>query len=476
MSETKIIVKIYSDVEDASSIVSAVKQLELKDYLVECDIPSRFEINPDDILIFQINSLSSKYLNRIIKGKENISNIIIFVIGTNDAVLVSSLAKIGFDDLYVLPYELPKLNAYLTEIITNRTYKTSKNLKGKSDKDIYNVRSSVVGTSTNFLKVVRFAKKVADKSDVSVVILGETGTGKGVLARLIHEYSKRANGPFVDITCSAIPENLMESELFGYEPGAFTNAKTRKYGLFELAENGTLFLDEMGDLSFNIQSKLLRTIEKKVIRRLGGVVDIPIKVRIISATNKNLQAMIESGQFRRDLYHRLNVVSLTIPPLRERGEDVIHIANKFIREFNQQFSKNIKKMEKQLKEFLMQYPWPGNIRELRNSIERAVLLAEENTLRLSQFSNLMQNIDVIAEEKIQNKTDLPNYITFDINYTKTKLRELERIYAKNILKKAKGNKSKTADLLGISRPKLDSLLKQVYNSKTDSHNNSRLKE
>ncbi|MGA8264245.1 MAG: sigma-54 dependent transcriptional regulator [Ignavibacteriaceae bacterium] len=459
MSETKIEVKIYSDVEDISSIISAVEQLELKDYLVDCVFPKKFEINPNEILIFQINGLSSRYLNRIIKAKESISNIIIFVINTNDAVLVSSLAKIGFVDLYVLPYELPKLNAYLAEIITNGVYKTSKNLKGRAGKDIYNVRSAIVGTSTNFLKVVGFAKKVADKSDVSVVIQGETGTGKGILARLIHEYSKRASGPFVDITCSAIPENLMESELFGYEPGAFTNAKTRKYGLFELAENGTLFLDEMGDLGFNIQSKLLRTIEKKLVRRLGGVVDIPINARIISATNKNLETMIEAGQFRRDLYHRLNVVSLTIPPLRERGDDVIHLANKFIREFNQQFNKNIKRMEKQLKEFLVQYPWPGNIRELRNSIERAVLLGEDNTLRLSQFSNLMQNIDVMAEEKKQEKVNLPNFVSFDVNYTKTELRELERIYAKNILDKTRGNKSKTANLLGISRPKLDSLLK-----------------
>ena len=459
MLEDKIVIKIYSDVEDVSSITSAVKQLELKDYSVEWVFPKKFEINPDEILIFQINGFNSKYLNRIIKGKENISNIIIFVISTNDAVLVSSLAKIGFDDLYVLPYEIPKLNAYLAEIIINRAYKTSKGLRGGTGKDIYNVRSSIVGTSTNFLRVVKFAKKVADKSDVNVVILGETGSGKGMLARLIHEYSKRASGPFVDITCSAIPENLMESELFGYEPGAFTNAKARKYGLFELAENGTLFLDEMGDLSFNIQSKLLRTIEKKLVRRLGGVVDIPINARIISATNKNLETMLETGQFRRDLYHRLNVVSFMIPPLRERGDDVIHLTNKFIKEFNQQFGKNIKRIEKQLKEFLVHYPWPGNIRELRNSIERAVLLSEDTTLRLSQFSNLMKNIDAIAEENKQEKTDLPNFVSFDINYTKTKLKELERIYAQNILLKTKGNKSKTAELLGISRPKLDSLLK-----------------
>ena len=406
----------------------------------------------------QINNLSSRFLNRIIKAKESISNQIIFVVNTNDAVLVSSLAKIGYADIYVLPYELPKLNSYLTEIIVNKTYITSKDLKGRTGKDIYNVRS-IVGTSSDFLKVMRFAKKVADKSDVNVVILGETGTGKGMIARLIHEYSRRASGPFVDITCSAIPENLMESELFGYEPGAFTNAKSRKYGLFELAENGTLFLDEMGDLSLSIQSKLLRTIEKKLVRRLGGVVDIPINARIISATHRNLEEMIKVGSFRRDLYHRLNVVSFEIPPLRLRGDDVILIANKFIKEFNEQFGKSIKKIEKKLKDFMYSYPWPGNIRELRNAVERAVLLSEDTTLRLKHFANLFSNIEAIAQKAKIDVKNLPNYLGLEVNYTKIKLRDLERMYAKNVFAKTKGNKSRTADLLGISRPKLDSLLK-----------------
>ena len=380
------------------------------------------------------------------------------MISNNDAVLVSSLAKLGFVDIFVLPFEHPKLNSYLSEIITNKTYKTSKSESGRSKKDVYNI-NSIVGTSSEFLKILYFAKKVANKSDVSVVILGETGTGKGLVARVIHEYSKKATGPFVDITCSAIPENLMESELFGYEPGAFTNAKTRKYGLFELAENGTLFLDEMGDLSMNIQSKLLRTIEKKLVRRLGGISDIPINARIISATNKNLESMIESGQFRRDLYHRLNVVSIEIPPLRERGGDILQLTNKFIKDFNQQFAKSVKKIEKSLLDFLIKYPWPGNVRELRNSVERAVLLSEEPTLRLKQFANLFQNVDALAEKNKIEKTNLPNYVSIDVNYTKTNLKDIEKIYAKNIYTKTGESKSRAAELLGISRPKLDSLLK-----------------
>jgi two-component system response regulator AtoC len=458
MSESNIIIRIYSDSEDVSSISSAVNQLEVKDFHLECLFPQRFEINPNDILVFQINSLSSRFLNRIIKAKEGISNVLIFVANMNDAVLVSSLAKIGFTDIFVLPYELPKLNSYLTEVITNKTYITTKGQRERSGKDVYNIRS-IVGTSSNFLKVMRFAKKVADKSDVNVVILGETGTGKGMIARLIHEYSRRASGPFVDITCSAIPENLMESELFGYEPGAFTNAKNRKYGLFELAENGTLFLDEMGDLSLGIQSKLLRTIEKKLVRRLGGVVDIPINARIISATHRNLEEMLKVGSFRRDLYHRLNVVSFEIPPLRSRGDDVILIANKFIKEFNEQFGKSIKRIEQKLKDFMYGYPWPGNIRELRNAVERAVLLSEDTTLRLKHFANLFGNIDTLAQEGKVEVKNLPNYVGLEVNYTKTNLRELEKLYANSVFEKTNNNKSRTAELLGISRPKLDQLLK-----------------
>ncbi len=458
MPDSKIIIKIYSDAEDISSISSAVKQLEFRDFLVECVQQKKIEINPDDILIFQISGLGSKYLNTILKVKESISNIVIFVINNNDAVLVSSLAKLGFVDLFVLPFELPKLNSYLTEIITNKSYITTRTKSSGTRKDVYNIQS-IVGTSSEFLKILNFAKKVADKPDINVVIVGETGTGKGLIARVIHEHSKRAADPFIDIICSAIPENLMESELFGYEPGAFTSAKTRKYGLFELAENGTLFLDEMGDLSLGIQSKLLRTIEKKLVRRLGSVIDIPINARIISATNKNLDAMLKSGQFRRDLYHRLNVVSIDVPPLRERQDDIILLANKFVRDFNQQFGKNIKKIEKKLKEFMKKYPWPGNIRELRNSVERAVLLSEDSTLRLKHFSNLSQNVDALARRKKLDASQLPQYVNFEVNYTKTKIKELERLYAQYVFEKTEENKQKTAGILGVSRPKLDSLLK-----------------
>ena len=266
--------------------------------------------------------------------------------------------------------------------------------------------------------------------------------------------------PFIDIICTAIPENLLESELFGYEAGAFTSARTRKIGLFELADRGTLFLDEIGDLSNNIQTKLLRAIEKKVMKRLGGVLDIPINARIISATNRDLEQMVERNLFRRDLFHRLNVVSIEIPPLRDREEDVVLLANNFIQEFNKQFNKSVKKLDKDIQHLLMGYTWPGNVRELRNTIERAVLLCENKKLSLKDFAGLINNSSVVAKEINDTQSVPSNVIRLDINYGVTNLRKLDKQYASEVLLKLGGNKTQTAKLLGISRPKLDTLLKK----------------
>jgi two-component system response regulator AtoC len=452
MLDSKINIKIFSDVEDKSSIISAVKQLELKGIDVNINLPKKVEVTANEILIIQLKDLNSKYLNKILELKNSIKNKVIFI-AKEDAVLVSSLAKLGFQDIFVLPYELYRFISHLFEIINNKSYLTQRPAESVDGLSL----RSIIGESSEFRKIINLARKVSEKSDVNIIILGETGTGKGLLAKAIHNNSPHRDNPFVDIICTAIPETLLESELFGYEPGAFTNAKTRKFGLFELAEHGTIFLDEIGDLTINIQSKLLRTIEKKVIRRLGGILDIPINARIISATNKNLEILIENNLFRRDLYHRLNVVSLELPPLRYRKEDIIVLADHYINEYNRQFGKSIKRIDKELKDFMLNYPWPGNIRELKNSIERAVLLSEDSTLRLKYFSNLFANIN--QDSRISTAESLPFFVRMDLNYSKTDLRMMDKLYAGEILKKMNGNKSQTAKLLGISRPKLDILLK-----------------
>ncbi len=452
----KITIKIFSDIKDVSSINSSVSQLELKDSNIISICPKVFEVKPNEIIIIQIDDIGSKYLNKVLEEKDNLKNKIIFVTQNDSALLVSSLVKLGFADIFVFPYELYKFIAYLNEIITDRAYMTQETA-GFLSNDFENFET-LIGNSPEFLKIIELAKKVAQKSNVNIMILGETGTGKGHIAKAIHKFGENSSSPFVDIVCTAIPESLLESELFGYEPGAFTNAQNRKLGLFEIAGNGTLFLDEIGDLSLNIQTKLLRTIEKKVIRRLGGVDDIQINSRVISATNKNLVELIKNNFFRRDLYHRLNVISLELPPLRNRPEDIFLLADHFISEFNSQFNKNIKAIERSAREFISHYPWPGNIRELRNAIERAVLLGEGSTIKLKDFSNLLF-VDLVKSGVPKEEINmLPQFIRLDLNYMNTGLRKISIIYAKEVLSKTNGNKSQAAKILGISRPRLDALL------------------
>ncbi len=226
-----------------------------------------------------------------------------------------------------------------------------------------------------------------------------------------------------------------------------------------MAENGTLFLDEIGDLSINIQKKLLRAIEKKVIRHLGGINDIPINTRIISATNMDLEKLIREDAFRNDLYYRLNVVTLTLSPVRERPDDILLFSEHFIKQFNQQFGKSIKRIDNETKDFLVKYPWPGNVREIRNAMERAVLLANDTVLRLSDMSTLVNAVPPQVPEGKEALNNYPQYINMNLNYTITSIKILNELYAKQVIEKTKGNKSKAAKLLKISRPKLDLLIK-----------------
>jgi len=459
MSEGIINIKVFSDSQDIVSVTSALKQLELKGFPIDVSFPSEMEVSINDIIILKIESLDSEHYKAVLKVKKEKTNRFIIIIRNTDALLVTTLLKQGFFDIFVFPYEVLKFTSFLSEIISNKSYITETDRVGTFGMNRHGIKS-ILGESEKLLRAVNLASKVSEKSNSNVLILGETGTGKGLFARAIHNNGPANQFPFIDIVCTAIPETLLESELFGYEAGAFTSARTRKIGLFELADRGTLFLDEIGDLSNNIQTKLLRAIEKKVIKRLGGIVDIPINARIISATNRDLESMVERNLFRRDLFHRLNVVSIEIPPLRERGEDIVHLANNFIEEFNKQFNKSIKKLDKDVQHLLMGYPWPGNVRELRNAIERAVLLSEDKKLQLKDFANLINNVTHKVDLGSISVEVPPNVIRLDVNYGITNLRKLDKQYAREVLLKLGGNKTQTAKLLGISRPKLDTLLKK----------------
>ena len=238
----------------------------------------------------------------------------------------------------------------------------------------------IIGESPAIREMIALARKVSESEVSSVLLQGESGTGKDMVAKAVHYASRRSDSPFVAINCAAIPANLVESELFGYEKGAFTDAKARKEGLFEQAEGGTLFLDEIGELELSLQAKLLRILEEGTFRRVGGLKDIPLDVRVIAASNRDLKAESEAGRFRLDLFYRLSVILIDIPPLRERGDDVLHLAEYYIESFNQNLRRGVQKMSPEVAEAFRRYGWPGNVRELRNVIERVMILEEGDTI------------------------------------------------------------------------------------------------
>ncbi|MGH9443812.1 MAG: sigma-54-dependent transcriptional regulator [Thermoanaerobaculia bacterium] len=263
-------------------------------------------------------------------------------------------------------------------------------LKGRVSLD------SLVGESESMQNVFKLVLKIA-RSSTTVLIRGESGTGKELIARAIHRRSRRAANTFFDINCAAIPETLLESELFGYERGAFTGADRRKIGLFEAATGSTLFLDEIGDLSLSLQGKILRALQEKEIRRLGGNESVPVDVRVLAATNRELEEMISAGSFRKDLYYRLNILPIFLPPLRERREDIPLLAERFVRRFASEHGKPTASLDPSALRALQAYDWPGNVRELESILERAVLLSEQDSLRVSDLSSQLSRARTAAE-------------------------------------------------------------------------------
>jgi two-component system, NtrC family, response regulator AtoC len=450
MNVNKIKFRLYSEIKDIFPITGAIQKLEPDDYQLTVSELKDFTIEPEYMNIFQVANIESRFFSRIVDQKSFLCNRSIFIVPDGKALLVSRLVKLGFSDIYVFPFEIFSFTSFITELADQYKRRIGNEQLGDLRPDFFSIRS----TSSKFNKISNITRRVARNTSINILILGETGTGKGLLSRTIHDMTSGRNAPFVDVLCTAIPENLLESELFGYEKGAFTNAQSRKPGLFELAENGTLFLDEIGDLSLKLQSKLLRVIEKKVIRRIGGLYDIPINTRIISATNKDLQTMIERKLFRNDLYYRLNVVSIDLPSLRNRGKDILLLADYFLEFYNKQFNKQIKKIEKDAQHFLLDYPWPGNIRELRNAVERAVLLGDGKNLKVMHFAHLREETNTETSFKYRE-----HEINISFSYRKTNIKQLNKIYAKQVLAKTNGNKSETAKVLGITRPTLDAILK-----------------
>jgi transcriptional regulator with PAS, ATPase and Fis domain len=290
---------------------------------------------------------------------------------------------------------------------------------------------NIIAKSPKMQQVIEVIKVVA-KSNATVLITGETGTGKELVAQAIHSQSHRRGKPFVAISCAALPESLLESELFGHEKGAFTGAYAQKKGKFEVANRGTLFLDEIGEMSANIQVHLLRVLEEKRFTRVGGNEPIKVDVRVISATNRDMKEAVASRQFREDLYYRLNVVNIELPPLRERKEDIPLLAQHFLKKFALDNHKEVTGFSPEATDFLLRYDWPGNIRELENAIERAVILAKKPIIELADLP--------------QQKLVAAQQISLEKN-----LKQVEKEHIRNVLAETKGNYTEAARILGISR-------------------------
>lgn len=304
----------------------------------------------------------------------------------------------------------------------------------------------IIGDSPDMRAVVELIEQVGP-SEANVLILGESGTGKELVAQMLHEHSHRKNGPLVKVNCAALPENLLESELFGYVKGAFTGAAQDKPGRFQLAEGGTLFLDEIGELPLTLQAKILRALQERVVEPLGGIAPVSVDVRFIAATNRRLPDMIEKGTFREDLYYRLNVLEIRIPPLRERLEDIPLLADYLLRKLGQKNSKPLRSVSREFLEALMRYEWKGNVRELENVLERSLILCRDDIL---DVRDLPDHLRALAESAASSSSVLKE----------SPLEAAERNALEDTLRKCGGHRERTAKALGISRRTLQYRLKK----------------
>jgi PAS domain S-box-containing protein len=308
-------------------------------------------------------------------------------------------------------------------------------------------KRQVIAESQAMREMLVFVRRVAISEATSILIEGENGTGKDLIAATIHYQSLRQSEPFLAINCAAIPETLLESELFGYEKGAFTDARAQKRGLFELADKGTLFLDEIGEIPLSLQAKLLRVLEEQTFRRLGGLRDIRVDLRIVAATNKNLREAVKEGAFRQDLYYRLNVIQLLVPSLRERPEDILPLTRFFVDHYNRKFKRNIEGLSQEAEDLLLAHDWPGNVRELRNAVERAMILEESNVIAAASLPIAVRssNAAVAVSASVESPVEAVDGMS---------LVEQEKRLLIHALQKAAGNQTQAARLLRITRDTL----------------------
>src|SRR4030042_1413034 len=380
-------------------------------------------------------------LQDILREAPNVK--VIVITGNNERESALKAVNMGAYDFYQKPIDMSDLKVILKRAFyLNQIEQENKKLQEVINRD--NRFENMIGNCPGMQEVFETIKKVA-ASEVTVLIMGESGTGKELVAKAIHKRSMRRDEPFIPINCGGIPETLIESELFGYEKGAFTDAKAQRIGMIEKANRGTLFLDEIGELPVHLQVKLLRFLQDKKIQRVGGREEIEIDARIIAATNTDLQKAIKENKFREDLYYRISVISIELPPLRERGDDILLLANSFLNKFNYIHKKNIRGFIPEAIDAIGSYEWPGNVRELENKIQRAVVMTDDQIIKPQDLLLEMPDMDELKQDK-------PSLTLKDVR-EKAEFETIQKALIRNAW-----NITKTAEELGISRPTLHDLI------------------
>lgn len=456
-------------VDDEKNVTSSFKKIFMQDGYdiftansAEAGI-SIAKNNNIDLIVMDIRMPGMNGLEAFSKFKEigpKIPVVIMTAYGTTETAIEAM--QMGAYDYVIKPFDVP----FMKEII-KKAMETGRLMKREvvyEPKEAYQ-GDKIIGLSSKMQQIYKLIGQIA-ASDVTVLLRGESGTGKELIARAIYHHSTRKNGPFLVINSAAIPETLLESELFGYEKGAFTDARERRIGKLEQCNDGTIFLDEIGDMPYSIQTKILRVIEDKSFERLGSNKTIKVDVRLIAATNKNLEALAQEDKFRKDLYYRLNVVTMNIPPLRERKEDISQLTEYFLNRYNKEFNKDVRKISDEALEMLKKYDWPGNVRELENVIKKALLLGKGNIL-------LPEHILIITKgpEKNDLNTQLQNLLGEMVKisieskshsiYTDF-IESVEKVLIAEVLKYTHGNQTQAAKLLGISRPTLKDKIERYF--------------
>ena len=419
-----------------------------------------FEAEPPAAVLLDINLPDGSGLDVLRKIRYRQADAVVIMITAN--VLVDeTIAALrgGAYDFIGKPINLEELHVAIRNGIEAGRLRKEVSLFRRERAEQFSFEQ-IIGQSPAMKEMLGIARKVAESEVSSVLLQGESGTGKDLVAKAIHYQSNRSAGPFVAINCAALPGTLIESELFGYEKGAFTDAKARKEGLFQQAEGGTLFLDEIGELELSLQAKLLRVLEEGAFRRVGGLRDIPFDARVIAASNKDLKAESEAGRFRLDLYYRLSVIQIDIPPLRERVDDVLLLTEHYIEAFAKRLRKRVHTMAPDVAAAFRRYEWPGNVRELCNVIERALILEDGDVITMKYVPRaVIEGIrQSVAEAGRTFGGALPN---FRLPAEGISLDEVEMELVRQAIERSGGNQTKAAELLAISRDQLRYRLKKL---------------